>query len=123
MTQPLEILVLDDERDAADMMCEVLGLYFPQAMIRVAYRGEDALKLGSERRPATAIFDLEMAGMGGESAARALRSTWADLPLVLIALSGNVQRLNALRKEGPFNHLLSKPVDMDTLVKLLNKRA
>ena len=120
MTRSLEVLVLDDESDIADMMSELLGLYFPQAAIRVAYSGEDAVKLGKERQPSVAIFDLEMVGLGGAGAARELRRQWPDVPPLLIALSGNLVKLEALRSEGPFNHLLSKPVDMATLVKLVD---
>lgn len=123
MTQLFELLLLDDEPETADMMCELLGMYFPQAEIRVAYNGEDAVKLAKERQPSAAVFDLEMVGMGGANAARELRMAWPDVPPLLIALSGNTSKLEDLRREGPFNHLLSKPVDMPTLVKLLGNRA
>ncbi|MGJ7567779.1 response regulator [Variovorax sp. GB1R11] len=120
MTQIFEVLILDDEPYAAEMLSELLGMYFPEAAIRVAYNGEDAVKLGNERRPNVAIFDLEMVGLGGAGAARELRLMWPEVPPLLIALSGNVLKLEALRQDGPFNHLLSKPVDMATLVRLLS---
>lgn len=123
MRHPFELLVLDDEPDVADMMSELLALHFPQATIRVAYSGEAAVKLARERQPSAAVFDLEMVGMGGANAARALRRDWPDVPPLMIALSGNLSKLDALRREGPFNHLLSKPVDMSTLVKLLRNLA
>lgn len=119
MTPIFELLILDDERVHADMTAEVLTMYFPHARVRVAYSGEEAVKLSNERRPGAAIFDLEMPGLGGAGAARALRSMWPDVPPLLIALSGNLSKLDTLRREGPFNHLLSKPVDVPTLVKLL----
>lgn len=122
MTQTFEVLVLDDEPDIANMLSELLGLYFPQAAIRVAYSGEDAVRLSNERRPNVGIFDLEMTGLGGTGAARELRLAWPDVPPLLVALSGNLLKLDALRREGPFNHLLSKPVDMATLVKLLESQ-
>ena len=119
MTHTLEILILDDEPNVADMMSELLALHFPEAEIRVAYSGEAAVKLAKERRPNAAIFDLEMAGLGGAGAAHELRLVWPEMPPALIALSGNVSRLDVLKREGPFNYLLSKPVDMATLVPLL----
>lgn len=122
MTQVLEVLILDDEHDTADMMSELLALYFPEAVLRVAYTGEQAVQLGLERRPTAAIFDLEMAGLGGEGAANALRSEFHGPPPLLIALSGNVVRLSELRKTGPFDHLLSKPVDIAAVVELLGRR-
>lgn len=119
MTHPFAILILDNEREVADMMAEVLALYFPDARIQVAYTGEDAVRLGTARQPCVAIMDLEMRGMGGEAAAHALRSAFAENAVKLIALSGNVSRLAALRDNGPFDHLMSKPVDLQAMVELL----
>jgi CheY-like chemotaxis protein len=119
MKQLLDILVLDDERQVADMTAEVLALYFPGAAIRVAYSGEDAVQSARVRRPTVAIFDLSMAGLGGAGAARVLRSEWPETAPLLIALSGAAERLAELKHDGPFDHLLSKPVDIAALVKLL----
>lgn len=41
----------------------------------------------------------------------------------MIAFSGNVQRLDAPRKERLFDHLLRKLVDMEGLVETLNTQA
>jgi CheY-like chemotaxis protein len=123
MTRAIEILILDDERDAADLLSEVLTLYLPEAVVRVVYTGEDAVAAATEKRPDAAVLDLEMVGLGGEGAARALRSAFPDSRLLLIALSGNVLRLGALRQTGTFDYLLSKPVDIAALVELLNGRA
>lgn len=119
MSQALEILVLDDERDAADLLSAVLTLYLPHAVVRVVYTGEDAVAVGTAHRPDAAILDLEMSGLGGEGVARALRSEFRDSRLLLIALSGNVLRLAALRETGTFDYLMSKPVDVAAVVELL----
>lgn len=123
MTNPLEVLILDDEHEAADLMAEILAVYFPDAKFQVAYTGEDAVRMSADRQPGIAIMDLEMPGMGGEAAAHALRSTCLDGSLLLVALSGNVLRLAALREKGPFNHLFSKPVDFAAVVDLLRRHA
>jgi CheY-like chemotaxis protein len=119
MTGALGILVLDDERDAADVLAAVLELNLPDAVIRVVYTGEDAVDAATKQRPDAAIFDLEMSGLGGEGAARALHSTFRDSRPFLIALSGNVLRLGELRETGVFDHLLSKPADVVALVELI----
>ena len=121
MTRPLEVLILDDEREAADMLAELLAMYFPDARFQVANTGEEALRLSAARQPSVAIMDLEMPGLGGEEAAYALRAAFTGSAVQLIALSGNVLRLAALRDAGPFDHLLSKPVDVQALVELLGR--
>jgi CheY-like chemotaxis protein len=123
MTDAFDVLLLDDQREVADMLAEILAIYFPHALIRVAYTGEQAIEMAVDQRPSVAIFDLEMAGVGGEGAALALRSGVRPQPLpMMIALSGNVLRLAQLREAGPFDHLLSKPVDIATLVKLMTSQ-
>ena len=119
MNHPVNILILDDERDAADMLSAVLSLYLPGAVVRIAYTGEDAVAIGTAHRPDAAVLDLEMSGLDGEGVAQAFRSAFPDNRLLLIALSGNVLRLGALRETGTFDYLLSKPVDIAALVGLL----
>ncbi|MDM0109433.1 hypothetical protein QTH97_31220, partial [Variovorax sp. J22R24] len=77
---------------------------------------------GTECRPDLAILDLEMGGLDGEGAARALRSVYPDSGLLLVALSGNVLRLAELRQKGTFDHLLSKPVDLVTVFELVSRK-
>ena len=115
----MEILVLDDERDAADLLSAVLSLRLQGASIRVAYTGKDAVAASTQRRPDAAILDLEMGGLDGEGVARALRSAFPDSGLLLIAVSGDTLRLAALRQTGIFDYLLSKPVDVAGLIEML----
>lgn len=121
MATVLEILVLDDERDSADMLAEILALQFEGARVRTAYTGEDAVLFGTESRPNVAVLDLEMGGLDGEGAARALRLAHPGPGLLLIALSGNLLRLAELRTKGTFDHLLSKPVDLAALFDLVSR--
>jgi len=116
----MKILVLDDDRDAADLLSAVLALRLQGASIRVAYTGKDAVAMGTAYRPDAAILDLEMSGLNGEDVARALRAAFPPPQLVLIALSGNTLRLAALRQTGVFDYLLSKPADIAGLIEILN---
>lgn len=119
MTQRPEILVLDDEHQAADLLATVLRFYFPNALVHVVYSGEDAVAAGKARPLSAAVLDLEMPGLGGEDAARELRSILGDSRPLLIALSGNVLQLSEFRTKGPFDILLSKPVDIQALAEAL----
>jgi CheY-like chemotaxis protein len=119
MTDKFDILILDDHRDSADLLAYVLTDYFPKASVRVVYSGEAAVAAATDRSPDVAIFDLEMPGLGGEAAARLIRGSVRANPGSLVAISGNVMRLESLRSEGPFDHLMTKPIDMHKMVSLL----
>ncbi|RST52069.1 response regulator [Variovorax sp. DXTD-1] len=119
MTQFMEILVLDDEREAADLLSAVLSLRLPGASIRTAYTGNAAVAAGTAQRPDAAILDLEMAGLDGEGVAHALRSAYPDSRPLLIAVSGNTLRLGELRQSGIFDYLVSRPIDIAGLIEML----
>ena len=115
----MEILILDDEREAADLLSILLSLHLPGASIRVVYTGQDAVAAGTAERPDAAVLDLEMNGLDGEGVARTFRSAFLEFRPLLIALSGNLLRLAALRQTGVFDYLLSTPVDIAALVEVL----
>ena len=116
------ILVVDDETDAADLLGMILSMHFPEASVCVAYGGKSALDLAGSQLPQVAVLDLEMPGLDGEELARTLRSTFANDPPLMIALSGNVNRLSTLEDTGVFDHRLSKPTNVETLVRFIAQR-
>jgi CheY-like chemotaxis protein len=83
---PLRVLIVDDNRDAADSLGQVFGLY--GAEVRVAYSGADALTRVADFRPHAGLFDIDMPGMTGLELARRMRDRQADGPLLLIAVTG-----------------------------------
>lgn len=65
------LLLVDDDRDVADSMAEVLRLLDYE--VRVAYSGEEALREAGHYRPDVVILDVNMPGMDGLQAARRLK--------------------------------------------------
>ena len=66
------ILVVDDNRDAADSLAELLASMGATAL--VAYGGEEALQLAREHDIDIAVLDIGMPGMDGCELARHLRA-------------------------------------------------
>lgn len=118
---PLSILIVDDHSVSADLLGIVMGMEFPEATVHVAYGGQAGLELAHRSCPDAVVLDLEMPGMHGEMLAVALRAVFGHNTPLLIALSGNVQLLDAVRQAGAFDHRLSKPVDIETLVGIVKK--
>ncbi|MGQ0697702.1 MAG: PAS domain-containing protein [Panacagrimonas sp.] len=113
------MLVVDDNRDAADslgMLLETLG-----SDPRVVYSGCDALVALEQHRPAVAILDIGMPEMDGYELARRIRTHSLGRDMLLIALSGWGQEGDRrLSTEAGFDHHLVKPVDLDTLTGVLS---
>lgn len=113
------IHVIDDDKDSADLLTMVLGLRLPYAMVQAAYGGTAALALALRQPPHVAVLDLEMPGLDGETVARSLKAAFPVSAPLLIALSGNVERLATLDAGDAFDHRMTKPVDLAFLVRLL----
>jgi signal transduction histidine kinase/ActR/RegA family two-component response regulator len=107
------ILVVDDNRDAADSLALLLADL--GAQLKVAYDGAGALELAREFRPEVGILDLGMPGMSGYDLARLLRDDGLR-PRLLIALSGWGQPHDRdASVAAGFDHHLMKPVDLGEL--------
>ena len=115
---PQRILVVDDNRDAADslgMLLQVLG-----AEVRIARDGPEALAEFSAYDPSVVLLDIGMPGMDGYEVARRIRSGFPDRRTALIALTGWGQDEDRRRaREAGFDHHLIKPADLDALQGLL----
>ncbi|HJQ62636.1 MAG TPA: response regulator, partial [Burkholderiales bacterium] len=115
---PKRILVVDDNRDAADsmgMLLQVLG-----ADVRIARDGVQALQEFTSYDPAVVLLDIGMPGIDGYEVARRIRSGFPGRRASLVALTGWGQEEDRRRaREAGFDHHLIKPADVETLQALL----
>jgi signal transduction histidine kinase len=103
------ILLIDDNRDAADSIGMVLELLGHEVAIR--YSGADGLQAVEEQRPDVVFTDIGMPGMDGHEVCRQLRARPDGAALRIIALTGwGAQEDRALTTQAGFDHHLVKPV-------------
>lgn len=116
---PRRVLIVDDNRDAADslvMIAEHLG-----HDARSAYDGEQALHVAADFLPDVAVVDIGLPDISGYEVASQLRAATRNRNLVLVALTGWGQERDRLRSiEAGFHGHLVKPVDLSVLEKILN---
>jgi CheY-like chemotaxis protein len=117
-TPTRRILLVDDNRDAADSLALLLRLAGHQ--VSIAYDGHTALALARLQSPEIVICDISMPGMCGLELARRLRRDAGLEDALLVALSGYAQEEDRRRsQEAGFNAHLCKPVRMDSLKDVL----
>jgi PAS domain S-box-containing protein len=115
---PIDVLVVDDNQDAARSMALLLQLL--GHTVRTRNDGAGALAAVAERRPQLILLDLGMPGMDGFEVARRLRAE-PGVPPVIAALSGWGQQSDRDRTtEAGFDRHLVKPVAADELERLLD---
>jgi CheY-like chemotaxis protein len=112
------ILVVDDNRDAADTLGAVLQML--GADVRITHDGQAALEAVSSFRPAAVFLDLGMPGMDGHEVARRILADPATPPPVLVALTGWGQENDrrATHATGFHRHLV-KPAEIEDLEDVL----
>ena len=112
------VMVVDDNRDALDMLVEALNDAGVEAFGTSAPL--DALDLAAERHPQVAVLDIGLPQMDGFELARALRSRDSSGVLRLIALTGYGQSQDlAAAKAAGFDAFFTKPVEVDRLIAAL----
>ena len=81
-TEPLKILVVDDE----PAMVGALGALLGQAGHRIiaAYDGEEALRRFRDDEPDLVLLDLAMPGMDGATVCRRIRDI-SDTPIIVVS--------------------------------------
>lgn len=113
------ILVVDDNRDAADSLAQLLGFLGATAM--VAYSGEEALRIMVASPPSVAFLDIGMPVMNGYQLAANIRRNDLLAGVSLIALTGWGQDTDRVRiLNAGFDQHLIKPADIQQLTQLLN---
>jgi signal transduction histidine kinase/ActR/RegA family two-component response regulator len=112
------VLVVDDNRDAADTTALAMESFGAEA--RVVYDGPAALALLEHWLPDVILLDLGMPGMDGHEVAAVLRQSPRYAKVCLVALTGwgQPRDLERTRAEGFDNHLV-KPASADALRALL----
>jgi signal transduction histidine kinase len=119
---PQNVLVVDDNHDAADSLAELLRTLGCE--VTVFYDGGDALRALDRCAPAIAFVDLSMPGMDGYAFARKLRARGNGASAVrLVALTGWSQPEDRARSDGAgFDRHLIKPVSFEQLTDILRGR-
>ncbi|MCY7313460.1 MAG: response regulator, partial [Pseudoxanthomonas sp.] len=112
------ILVVDDNRDSAASLAELLQLDGHQT--HIAHDGLEAVEAAERVRPDVVLLDIGLPKLNGFDAARRIREQPWGKDMVLVALTGWGQDEDRRKSsEAGFNAHLVKPVDPMALATLL----
>ena len=114
----LRIMIVDDNKDAADT-CEML-LQLLGHEVRTAHAGRSVRALAETFRPHVLLLDIGLPDISGYEVAKQIRSTTWGQNAVLIAVTGWGQEEDKrMAFAAGFDHHLVKPVDPGTLEAVL----
>jgi PAS domain S-box-containing protein len=116
----LRVLIVDDNRDAADSLNLLLASMGQS--VYVAYDGQSAISAAKAFKPEIVLLDIGMPQMSGYDVARALRADASAATSVLVAVTGWGQEADKERaKEAGFTYHFVKPISEEALRMVLTE--
>jgi signal transduction histidine kinase/ActR/RegA family two-component response regulator len=114
------VLVVDDNRDAADVLGEMLAM--SGFRTSVEYDGEEAVRAVEQQAPDAVLLDIGLVGIDGYEVCRRIRRADLAKQPVVIALTGWGQEQDRDRASAAgFDAHLTKPAEPDRIISLLKK--
>jgi PAS domain S-box-containing protein len=115
----LRILVVDDNKDAADTCSTLLELSGHQ--LRTAYTGKRAIEIAKVFHPHVVVLDIGLPDANGYDIARKMRAAPWGGDTVLVAVTGWGHEDDRRRAfDAGFDHHLTKPLAANVLESLIN---
>jgi DNA-binding NtrC family response regulator len=114
---PIDILIVDDERDFVDM----LGLRLTDAghRVRAAYDGDAGLAALDEAEPDVVILDIRMPGKDGITVLKLIKARHPIVEVILLTGHGTIDTAVEGLKAGAFDYV-QKPAAFDELLSKLS---
>jgi signal transduction histidine kinase len=113
------VLVVDDNRDAAESLAMFLKLTGHDT--HIAHDGLEAVEKAEQLSPDIILLDIGLPKINGLEAARRIRAQSRGKKLVLVALTGWGQDADRQKsREAGFDAHVVKPVEFDALTSLLS---
>lgn len=115
---PKRILVVDDNRDAADLTAQLLSLHGHEAA--VAYDGNEGIQIALGFIPDVVLLDLGMPVVDGFTVATMLRRVPAlDRALLVAYTAWHDAATRAQVMASGFDQHVVKPASMDDLLRVI----
>nr|HEX4313430.1 ATP-binding protein [Kofleriaceae bacterium] len=112
------VLVVDDNADAAELLADVLGVHGYE--VTISHDGEGALDAVAARTPDIVLLDIGLPDIDGYEVARRIRALGLGKSPHVVALSGYGQSSDRERSAASgFDAHLVKPVDIRQLLGML----
>lgn len=120
--RPSRLLIVDDNQDSARSQAKMLRLLGHE--VEAAFEGGEALRQVAAFRPDVVLLDLGLPGIDGYEVARRIRAMPEGGEVLLVAQTGWGQDEDRRRTAAAgFDAHLVKPVELDSLLRLLDERA
>lgn len=107
-----KILVVDDEEEIRMLLSRFFNK--KNYEVRTAESAEEAFGILEKERVDAVLLDIELPGISGLDALRRIRTSWPDLPVVMISGQDDEVVAKDTLRYGAFDYVV-KPLDFEYL--------
>jgi two-component system cell cycle response regulator DivK len=114
------ILIVEDNEKNLKLVRDVLQVKGYETL--EAGTGEEGLKIARERMPALILMDIQLPGMSGIEALKALRAAPATAGIPVIAITASVMQQDRQQiMSAGFNGFIEKPINLRSFLDTVQK--
>jgi DNA-binding NtrC family response regulator len=113
---PINILLVDDEKDFAEMLS--FRLEEKGHRVKLAFSGREALDALAENQTDVVIMDIRMPGLDGITTLKEVKARHPIVEVILLTGYGAVDTAVEGMKSGAFDYLVKPPDHEELLAKL-----
>lgn len=124
---PFRLMIAEDEEMNMMLICRLIQTISPEIEVIQVRNGNDALEKCKNETPDLILMDIQMEGLDGVRATKAIRQYEHDnnqpcIPIVALTAGAFLEEKNRCLDAG-MNDFLTKPIDFERLVEVLVKWA
>ena len=108
----LRILIVDDDRDFAESMAELVEMNGHEAVL--AFNGLSAIKIFKQNNIDLILMDIRMLGLNGVETLKEVNKYNPDIPVAMMTGYSDQPLLDLALKQGVIS-ILNKPVNLEQL--------
>ena len=112
------VLVVEDDIALREALADTLQDAGHSVM--TAGDGSEALQVLDQHSIGLVVSDMQMEPMDGRQLLQRVRSSWPDLPFIVITAYGTIEKAVGMMREGATNYLV-KPFEADVLVEIVER--
>jgi len=116
---PIKILIVEDNRDQAELMRLALRNASPPMEAEVVYRGKDCLDRCQETPFEAILLDYRLPDVTGLEVIQLLRSRSVQSPVIMVTGQGDEKIAVQAMKQGAYDYIVKEPGFLKTLPKVV----
>lgn len=120
MSEPIRVLLADDQNLVRGAMAALLSLEDDVEVVAQASRGDEVVDLATNTHPQVALLDVEMPGLDGIGVTAALRDKVPDCRVLIVTTFGRPGYLRRAMESGASGFMV-KDAPVDRLVDAIRR--